>query len=80
MRQLLQDQITKTHQDLFDDWTKCVIGERIRVEGENIKSIKNLFRAIKLDYDFSITLQEPDSDHAIEIITQIEHLPTIWNE
>ncbi|NIP62451.1 MAG: hypothetical protein GWN01_16900 [Nitrosopumilaceae archaeon] len=80
-RQLLQDQITKTCQDLSDDWAKCAIGERIKLEGKTLKSIKDLSpEAKKLGYEFSVALQEHDSEHAVEIITQIEHLPTIWNE
>ncbi len=66
---------------MSDNWTQCAIGERIRLEGKNLKSIKDLSpEAIKLGYDFSVALQEGDSDRALKIITQIEQLPTIWNK
>lgn len=34
--------------------------------------------AVKLGYDFSVVLQKRDNEKALEFISQIEQLPTIW--
>lgn len=78
-RQLAQQKLEQKHQDLSDNWKSCAIGERIRLEGRDLNSIKDLSpEAIKLGYDFSVALQERNNDRALEIITKIEQLPTIW--
>jgi len=78
-RQLAQQKLEQKHQDLSDNWKSCAIGERIRLEGRDLNSIKDLSpEAIKLGYDFSVALQERNNDKALEIITKIEQLPTIW--
>ena len=78
-RQLVQEQLEQKHQDLSDNWKNCAIGERIRLEGRDLNSIKDLSpEAIKLGYDFSVALQEKNNEKALEIITMIEKLPTIW--
>lgn len=78
-RQLVQEELNQKHQDLSDNWKMCVVGERIRLEGRVLKSIKDLSpEAIKLGYDFSVTMQEKDNEKALEIIMKIEQLPTIW--
>lgn len=42
-------------------------------------SIKDLSpEAIKLGYDFLIAMQEKDNEKALEIITKIEKLHSIW--
>ena len=78
-RQLAQEKLEQKHQDLSDNWKNCAIGERIRLEGRDLKSLKDLSpEAIKLGYDFSVAMQEKNNERALEIITQIEQLPTIW--
>lgn len=78
-RQRVQDSLNQNHQDMSDNWKMCAIGERIKLEGRDLNSIKDLTPdAIKLGYDFSIAMQERDNQRALEIITQIEKLPTIW--
>jgi len=53
--------------------------ERIKMEKSVLNSIKDLSpEAIKLGYDFSLAMQEHDNQNAIEILTKIEQLPTIW--
>lgn len=76
---MVQEQLTQKHQDLSDNWKTCALGERVRVEGRDLKNLKDLSpEAIKLGYDFSVALQERSNDLALEIIEKIERLPTIW--
>ena len=64
---------------MSDNWKTCAIGERIQREGNVLKNLKDLTPdAIKLGYDFSVALQERDNQRAIEILTKIEQLDTIW--
>ena len=64
-RELVQEQLTQKHQDLSDNWKTCALGERIRIEGKDLQNLKDLsLEAIKLGYDFSVTLQERNSDLA----------------
>ena len=78
-RQLVQEDLDQKHQDLSDHWKMCAIGERIKLEGRDLNSIKDLSpEAIQLGYDFSIAMQEKDNQKALEIITKIENLQTIW--
>ncbi len=78
-RELAKERIDKKHQDLSDNWKTCAIGERIQREGRDLNSIKDLSpMAIKLGYDFSVALQEKDSEKALEVIAKIEQLQTIW--
>jgi hypothetical protein len=78
-RQLITQKLEQKHQDLSDNWKNCAIGERIKLEGRDLNSIKDLSpEAIKLGYDFSVAMQEHDNEKALEIITKIEQLPTIW--
>ncbi|KAF6242788.1 hypothetical protein C6988_06300 [Nitrosopumilus sp. b1] len=75
----IQKQLEQTHQEMSDDWKMCAIGERIKLEGKELESIKDLSpEAIKLGYDFSVALQERDNQKALEIIEKIELLDTIW--
>lgn len=79
LRQLPQEKLDQKHQDLSDNWKNCAIGERIRLEGRDLNSIKDLSpEAIKLGYDFSVAMQEKNNEKALEIIMMIEQLPTIW--
>jgi len=78
-RNMTQETLGKKHQDLSDNWKMCAVGERIKLEGRDLNSIKDLSpEAIKLGYDFSVAMQEKDNQKALEIITKIEQLPTIW--
>ena len=78
-RQLAHEKLEQKHQNLSDNWKSCAIGERIRLEGKDLNSIKDLSpEAIKLGYDFSVALQEKNNEKALEIITKIEQLPSIW--
>jgi hypothetical protein len=80
-RNTLQQNLTQKHQELSDNWKTCALGERIRIEGRDLKNIKELSpEAIKLGYDFSVALQERNNDLALEIIEKIERLPTIWRD
>ena len=78
-RELVQENLAQKHQDLSDNWKTCAIGERIRREGKDLKDLKDLSPdAIKLGYDFSVALQERDNQKAVEILTKIEQLSSIW--
>ena len=80
-RNRVGDNLDKTHQDLSDNWLKCAIGERMKIEGRFLENIKDLTpEAIKLGYDFSVALDERDGDEALRIIEKIESLPTIWRD
>ena len=80
-RSMLRTGSTKYHQDLSDDWKTCALGERIKLEGRDLESLKDLSpEAIKLGYDFSVALQERNNDLALEIIEKIEKLSTIWRD
>ena len=78
-RQQVQQRLGEEHQAMSDNWKMCAIGERIKLEGKDLESIKDLSpEAIKLGYEFSVAMQERDNDRALEIISRIEQLPTIW--
>ena len=80
-RESLRQKINQTHQDLSDNWKMCALGERIKIEGRELKDIHELTpEARLLGYDFSVAIQNGDNDAAIEIIEKIEKLPTIWKE
>jgi len=80
-RRQIQSDLGSEHQDMSDNWKMCAIGERIRIEGRDLKSIKDLSPdAIQLGYEFSVSMQEKDNEKALEIITKIEQLPTIWRD
>ncbi|MHA7647322.1 hypothetical protein [Nitrosopumilus sp. S4] len=80
-RTQVQSDLTQEHQNMSDNWKMCAIGERIRIEGRDLESIKDLSpEAIRLGYEFSVAMQEKDNEKALEIITMIEKLPTIWRD
>ena len=80
-RKQVQSNLGQKHQDLSDNWKMCPIGERISIEGRNLESVKDLSPdAINLGYDFSVAMQERDNEKALEIITKIEQLSTIWRD
>jgi hypothetical protein len=77
-RKNVQEELGKEHQDLSDNWKMCAIGERIKIEGRELESIKDLSpEAIRLGYEFSVAMQERNNEKALEIITKIEQLSTI---
>ena len=78
-REMTQQTLEQKHQDLSDNWKTCAIGERIHKEGADLKNIKDLSpEAIRLGYEFSVAMQQRDNQTAIEILTKIENLDTIW--
>ena len=78
-RELTKQTLEQKHQDLSDNWKTCAIGERIRKEGADLKNIKDLSpEAIRLGYEFSVAMQQRDNQAAVEILTKIEKLDTIW--
>ena len=78
-REMTKQTLEQKHQDLSDNWKTCAIGERIRQEGADLKNIKDLSPdAIRLGYEFSVAMQQRDNQTAIEILTKIENLDTIW--
>lgn len=78
-REMTQEKLTQKHQDLSDNWKTCAIGERIQREKKKLKSLHDLTpEAIKLGYDFSVAMQERNNEKAMEILTKIENLPSIW--
>lgn len=80
-RKQVANELGSEQQTMSDNWKMCAIGERIRIEGKDLESIKDLSpEAIKLGYDFSVAMQEKDNEKALEIITKIEKLPTIWRD
>ena len=77
--ELVKQRLEQKHQDLSDNWKTCAIGERIRQEGADLKDIKDLSpEAIRLGYDFSVALQQRDNQTAMDVLSKIENLSTIW--
>lgn len=80
-REIVKRRLEQKHQDLSDNWKTCAIGERIRQEGADLKDIKDLSpEAIRLGYEFSVALQQRDNQTAMEILSKIENLSTIWRD
>ena len=80
-RKKIQECLNETHQELSDNWMRCAIGERMRIEGRFLENVKDLTpEAIKLGYDFSVAMDERDNDEALRIIERIEKLQTIWRD
>ena len=80
-RTRLQEQLNHVHQELADNWEICALGERIRIERNDLQNIDELTPAVRLlGYDFSVAIQNRDGDTALEIIEKIEKLPTIWRD
>ena len=78
-REMVQQRLGQSHQDLSDNWKTCAIGERIHREGKELKNLKDLSpEAIRLGYEFSVAMQNRDNQTALEILTKIESLGTIW--
>jgi len=74
-RNHVQEELGQEHQDMSDNWKMCAIGKRIKIEGNYLESIKYLSaEAIRLEYKFSVTMQEKDNQKALEIITKIKRL------
>ncbi len=80
-RKQVQNELGQEQQSMSDNWKMCAIGERICIEGRDLESIKDLSpEAIKLGYEFSVAMQEKDNEKALQIITQVEKLSTIWRD
>lgn len=48
-------------------------------EGRDLDKVKDLMpEAVKLGFDFATTIKRRDSTAALEILEQIEQIPTIW--
>lgn len=80
-RQRLARPLTYKEQCLSDNWKSCALGERIRKEGRNLDKVKDLTpEAIRLGFAFATAVKRRDSDSALEILEQIEKLPSIWHQ
>ena len=80
-RNRLQEQLNHEHQELSDNWTMCALGEKIRIEGNDLQKIDELTPEARLFvYDFSVAIKNRDGDNGLEIIEKIEKLPTIWKD
>ena len=80
-RKQVQNKLGSEQQSMPDNWKICATGGRIRLEGRDLESIKDLSpEAIKPRCESSVAMQEKDNEKALEIITLIEKLPTIWRD
>jgi len=80
-RNRLQEQLNHEHQELSDNWNMYTLGERIRIDGDDLLNMDDLTpEARLLGNDFSVDIQNKDGDTALEIIEKIERLPTIWRD
>ncbi len=78
-RQRLREPLTHNEQSLSDNWKSCALGERIKREGRDLEKVKDLTpEAIKLGFAFATAVKRRDSTVALEILEQIEKLPSIW--
>ncbi len=78
-RQRLQKPLGTMENTLSDNWKSCALGERMRREGRDIDKVKDLIpEAVKLGFDFAMAVKKRNSSAALEILEQIEKLPTIW--
>ena len=75
----LRAPLTYSHQTESDNWKSCALGERMKKEGKALNKVKDLTPdAIKLGFAFATAIKRRDSTTALEILEQIEKLPTIW--
>jgi len=80
-RNRIQKQLNHEHQELSDNWKMCALGERIRIEGNDLQNIDDLTpEARLLGNNFSVDIQNRDGDTALEIIKKIEKRPSIWRD
>ena len=80
-RQKLSQPLTHNEQSLSDNWKSCALGERIKKEGRDLESVKDLTPdAIKLGFEFASAIKRRDSTMALEILERIERLPSIWRK
>ncbi len=78
-RQRLREPLTYREQSLSDNWKYCALGERIKKEGKDLDKVKDLTpEAINLGFSFATAIKRRDSSAALEILEQIEKLPSIW--
>ena len=80
-RKRLGQPITHNEQSMSDNWKYCALGERIKKEGRDLEKVKDLNPdAIRLGYAFATAIKRRDSTSALEILEQIERLPSIWRD
>ncbi len=80
-RQRLSQPLTHKEQALSDNWKYCALGERIKKEGRDLGKVKDLNpEAIQLGFAFATAIKHRDSTTALEILAQIERLPSIWRD
>ena len=78
-RQRLREPLTVAEHAMSDNWKSCALGERMKKEGRDLDRVKDLTpEAVKLGFDFATAVKKRDSSAALEILEQIERLPTIW--
>ncbi len=78
-RQRLREPLTVSEHALSDNSKSCALGERMKKEGRTLDRVKDLTtEAVKLGFDFATAVKRRDSSTALEILEQIERLPTIW--
>jgi hypothetical protein len=78
-RQRLREPLTVSEHTLSNNWKSCALGERMKKEGRDLDRVKDLTpEAVKLGFDFATAVKRRDSSTALEILEQIERLPTIW--
>ena len=80
-RNRLQAQLNHEYQELSNNWKMCVLGEIIRIGGNDLQNTDGLTpKARLLWYDFSVAIQNRDGDTALDIIEKIEKLHTILRD
>lgn len=78
-RRRLHEPLTHSEQALSDNWKYCALGERMQKEGRDLEKVKDLHpEAIRLGFAFATAIKRRDSASALELLAQIEKLPTIW--
>ena len=77
-RQRLREPLTVSEHTLSDNWKSCALGERMKKEGRDLDLVKDLtLEAVKLGFDFATAVKTRESSAALDILEQIERLPTI---
>ena len=76
---LINEELKQKYRDLSNNCKMCALGDCSKIEVHNLNNIKDITsETIKLGCDFLIVMQERDNQKAIELITKIEQLLTIW--
>ncbi|MHB8601501.1 MAG: hypothetical protein ACYC6W_07170 [Nitrosotalea sp.] len=64
---------------MSDNWKSCALGERMKKEGRDLDRERTWTPdAVNLGFDFTTAVKRRDSSTALEMLEQIERLPTIW--